>query len=195
MTPDELLPLAFDTIYVLPGAERPDKPAPDPKILKSLPTEQRDRVYRTALRRLAFQLMYQIDAAVTQPEPAALDTFVKHTLAEVEGLGPMALEDVRTLVTGAHNGRKDADAEFLALAPEWPTNRLAAVDRALLRLAHYEMTSGRTPPKIVVNEAVELAKHYSTDKSPAFINGLLDKVLKRLEPTAQPVEAQQPPAQ
>jgi N utilization substance protein B len=87
-------------------------------------------------------------------------------------------------VKGVHNARAAADAEFLELAPEWPTNRLAAVDRAILRLAHFEMTSGRTPPKIAVNEAVELAKHYSTEKSPAFINGLLDKVLKRLEPAA-----------
>jgi Transcription termination factor len=56
------------------------------------------------------------------------------------------------------------------------------VDRALLRLAHYEMTSGRTPPRVVVNETVELAKHFSTEKAPAFINALLDKVMKRIQP-------------
>jgi hypothetical protein len=64
--------------------------------------------------------------------------------------------------------------------PDWPSRRLAPIDRAILRLAHFEMTSGRTPPKVAINEAVELAKAFSTEKSPAFINGLLGKVLKRL---------------
>jgi N utilization substance protein B len=190
MTPDQLLSLAFDSIYLLPSAERPDKPGPDPKLLNTLPTEQRDRALRMALRRLAFQLLYQLDATAAPPDAAALDAFLTGTLSDVDGLGPIATEDVRTLIKGAHDFRKDADAEFLTLAPDWPTNRLAAVDRALLRLAHFEMTSGRTPPKIAINEAVELAKHYSTEKSPAFINGLLDKVLKRLEVT---VPDQQPP--
>jgi N utilization substance protein B len=186
MNPDQLLSLAFDSICLLPSSERPDKPTPDAALLKTLPPEQRDRAIRMAHRRLAFQLLYQLDAMATPPDAAALDAFLATTLSDVDGLGPIALEDVRTLVKGAHDLRRDADNEFLALAPEWPTNRLAAVDRALLRLAHYEMTSGRTPPKIAINEAVELAKHYSTEKSPAFINGLLDKVLKRLEQASTP---------
>jgi N utilization substance protein B len=59
------------------------------------------------------------------------------------------------------------------------------VDRAILRLAHFEMTSGKTAPKIVVNEAVELAKRYSTERSPSFINALLDKVLKEVLPAIE----------
>ncbi len=65
-----------------------------------------------------------------------------------------------------------------ALAPEWPTHRLAGVDRAILRLCHHELTSGANPAPIVLNEAVELARHFSTDRSPAFINALLDKIAK-----------------
>ncbi|MBZ0172227.1 MAG: transcription antitermination protein NusB, partial [Phycisphaerales bacterium] len=80
----------------------------------------------------------------------------------------------------------DADAEFEALAPDWPPRRQAAIDRAILRLGHFEMVSGRTPPKVVVNESVELAKAFSTDRSPAFINGLLGKVLKRVLGSAEP---------
>ena len=56
-----------------------------------------------------------------------------------------------------------------------------------MRLAHFEMTSGRTPPKVAVNEAVELAKSFSTERSPAFINGLLGKVLKRVLGSAEPL--------
>jgi N utilization substance protein B len=55
---------------------------------------------------------------------------------------------------------------------------LAGVDRAILRLCHHELTSGTNPAPIVLNEAVELARHFSTDRSPAFINALLDKIAK-----------------
>jgi N utilization substance protein B len=80
---------------------------------------------------------------------------------------------------------------MLKLAPDWPAHRQGAVDRCILRIAHYEMTSGRTPPKVAVNEAVELAKEFGSERSPAFVNGLLDKVLKRVlaeqgAPTADP---------
>ena len=182
MTPEALRTFAFDSIYLFASAEHPQPDAA--KVLASLPPEQRDRVFHVATRRLAFQLLYQLDAIVTPPDAAAVDAFVVNALGRVEGLGPMAVAGIEAFVRDAYNARAGADAEFLELAPEWPTNRLAAVDRAILRLAHFEMVSGRTPSKIAVNEAVELAKHYSTEKSPAFINGLLDKVLKRLEPAA-----------
>jgi N utilization substance protein B len=179
MTPEALRAFAFDAIYLFAAPEHPQPDAA--KTLAKLPPEQRDRVIHVATRRLAFQILYQLDAMVTAPDEPALNAFVDHALSHIDGLGPIALADIEAFVKGAYSARSAADAEFLELAPEWPTNRLAAVDRALLRLAHYEMTSGRTSPKIAVNEAVELAKHYSTEKSPAFINGLLDKVLKRIE--------------
>jgi transcription antitermination protein NusB len=182
MTPEALRTFAFDSIYLF---ATPETPQPDAaKTIAALPPEQRDRIIYIATRRLAFQILYQLDAMVTAPDAAAADAFISNCLSHIEGLGPLAVEDIKSLVNGAYDRRKDADAEFLDLAPEWPTNRLAAVDRAILRLGHYEMASRRTHPKIAVNEAVELAKHYSTEKSPAFINGLLDKVLKRLESNA-----------
>src|SRR5690606_22923377 len=110
------------------------------------------------------------------------------------------------LAEGAWEHRRFADEELAALAPDWPTSRLAAVDRAILRLAHYEMSPpsppsadpgapeparpfAPTPPKVVVNDAVNLAKEFSTDRAPAFINGLLDKVLRRvLAEGGEPVE-------
>ena len=84
------------------------------------------------------------------------------------------------LATEAYGDRAAADAFMTEAAPGWPAHRQAAVDRAILRLAHHEMMSGKTNAKIVVNEAVELAKEFSTDKSPAFVNGLLDKALKKV---------------
>jgi len=62
----------------------------------------------------------------------------------------------------------------------WRFERLAAIDRAILRLAIHEMSSSDTPPKVVLNEAVELAKKFSSEQSGAFVNGVLDSVLKSL---------------
>ncbi len=62
----------------------------------------------------------------------------------------------------------------------WRFERLAAIDRAILRLAIYEMTSSDTPAKVVLNEAVDLAKKFSSEESGAFVNGVLDSVHKSL---------------
>jgi len=169
--------LAFDRLLQLPGAE-PDSEAAD-AALEALAPSDRERVLQAASRRLAFQLLYEVDAGGSNDLPR-----VRRQLAEVHGLGPLAMERVAALVEGAFEHRAVADAEFVALAPEWPTHRQASVDRAILRLAHYEMSRGLAPAKVVVSESVELAKHFSTDKSPPFINALLDRVLKRLETPA-----------
>ncbi|MFM9996069.1 MAG: transcription antitermination factor NusB [Phycisphaerales bacterium] len=124
-------------------------------------------------RKLAFQALFQLDARGAD-DAESIRAGLDPETGEAERDAAMAL------ARAAYEDRAAADAEFLALAPTWPSHRLAAVDRAILRLAHYEMTSGRTPPKVAVNEAVELAKAFSTDRSPAFVNGLLDKVLKRV---------------
>ena len=63
----------------------------------------------------------------------------------------------------------------------WQFSRLSPVDRSILRLAVYQLTScPDIPPKVIINEAIELAKKYSTDKSGPFVNGVLDAVLKKL---------------
>jgi len=143
----------------------------------------------TDIRRLALIVLYQLDArgdadfdaireSITDPKTLAEDdpAFARADLVFSEE----KLESAFELASAAYAARDASDTEMLALAPEWPAKRQAAVDRAILRLAHFEMTSGRTPPKVAVNEAIELAKAFGTDKSPAFINGLLDKVLKRV---------------
>lgn len=127
------------------------------------------------IRRLAFQALYQIDArGGADPE------HVRDSMEEPPGFTPKERDAAFKLAMAAFEAREAADGTTRELAPTWPAHRQAAVDRAILRLAHYEMTSGRTHPKVAVNEAVELAKEFSTDRSPAFVNGLLDKILKRI---------------
>jgi N utilization substance protein B len=63
-------------------------------------------------------------------------------------------------------------------APQWPVRRQPGVDRALLRVAAWELVGTRTPPKVVIDQAVELAKSYGTEHSPAFVNGVLDAIMR-----------------
>jgi transcription antitermination factor NusB len=73
----------------------------------------------------------------------------------------------------------------------WQFSRLSPVDRSILRLAVYQLTfCPGIPPKVAINEAIELAKRYSTDKSGPFVNGVLDAVLKKLQADHRPVDEQ-----
>ena len=82
------------------------------------------------------------------------------------------------MASGAWDNREAADSWVERLAPQWPPRRQPGVDRAILRLAVWEMSSDQTPPKVVIDEAIELAKSFSTEQSPSFVNGVLDSVLK-----------------
>jgi len=73
------------------------------------------------------------------------------------------------------------DAIIVKHAENWRFERLAAIDRAILRLAIHEMSGSETPPKVVLNEAVELAKKYSSEESGSFVNGVLDALHKSLQ--------------
>ena len=63
-------------------------------------------------------------------------------------------------------------------APSWPASKLNKIDLAILRLAVYELKKGETPPKVIIDEAVELAKEYGSESSSSFINGVLGTIYK-----------------
>jgi transcription antitermination protein NusB len=77
--------------------------------------------------------------------------------------------------------RQAIDQQVEKIAPQWPPRRQPAVDRNLIRLAVWELTHSQTPPKVVIDEAIELAKEFSTEQSSAFVNGVLDAVLKEIK--------------
>lgn len=124
------------------------------------------------IRRLAFQLLFQLDAS---PGSDALELSQMFS----DEYGPKDRKSAAELATQAFTGRTVADEAMKELAPTWPANRQPAVDRAILRLGHYEITTDQSSGPIVINEAVELAKEFGTDKSPAFVNALLDRVHKK----------------
>lgn len=75
------------------------------------------------------------------------------------------------------------DEMIVKHADNWRFERLAAIDRAILRLAIYELRNTDTPPKVVLNEAIELAKKFSSEDSGSFVNGILDAFRKTLTAT------------
>lgn len=89
---------------------------------------------------------------------------------------------IKTLVTGVTAHGDELDVLLQPLAPEWPMSQIARMDRMVLRIGAYELIHGAdVPPKVVINEAVELAKAFGGDNSSKFINGVLGSLLKQLE--------------
>jgi N utilization substance protein B len=134
------------------------------------------------IRRLAFQTLYQLDARggpEGAPDQEAVLSAIMDDEEQRQEFTPGEIKKSFLLASEAYAGRARADAFMLELAPTWPAHRQAAVDRAILRLAYHEMQAGAIDPRIVVNEAIELAKEFSTEKSPAFVNALLDKAVKK----------------
>lgn len=73
------------------------------------------------------------------------------------------------------------DSKISKAAPAWPIEKLNRVDLAILRLAVYELINTETPPKVVIDEAVELAKEFGAESSPSFVNGVLGTIYKKKE--------------
>jgi N utilization substance protein B len=126
------------------------------------------------IRVAALQALYQLDV---RGESDAHDIDLS---IDDETLTDNERKKAMDLALAAFRDRAAADRAIKVHAPTWPAHRQPAIDRAILRLAHFEMTSGRVNPKIAVNEAVDLCKRFSTEKSPSFVNAVLDKILKRV---------------
>lgn len=86
----------------------------------------------------------------------------------------------KELVTGVAEHRDEIDARIAANATHWRIERMATVDRNVLRLAIWEMVWGATPASVAIDEAIELARRFGGERSPAFVNGVLDAVSRSL---------------
>jgi len=126
-------------------------------------------------RQRALQVMYLWDQR-KQPVTDAISAFYD-TLSSEEDNPKRAEPDpfMETLVYGATEKSPEIDARIAVKSENWRLERMPAVDRNILRLAVYEMGLG-TPPAVVIDEALELARQFSGDDSVAFINGVLDAI-------------------
>ncbi len=105
--------------------------------------------------------------------------FQKDFVGTINGGSESSDPYVREVLMGILSHQEEIDHKIEERAQGWRLERLHSVDRNLLRLAVYELLYRQdVPPEVVIDEAVELAKKYGTERSPAFINGILDRVLK-----------------
>lgn len=109
----------------------------------------------------------------------------------IEGFWKAARSEKKTrdfanqLFEGAVAETEEIDALLANHAKNWRVERMAMIDRAILRLAVYELREGKTPDKVIINEAIELAKKYSSADAAPFVNGVLDAIHKA-EASADP---------
>ncbi|MCI0342751.1 MAG: transcription antitermination factor NusB [Planctomycetales bacterium] len=129
---------------------------------------------RSLAREAAFQFLYQGDSGGSSAAED-LDKFL-----EGSRLPPEGREFARALALGARERREETDRLIGEVSENWSVPRMAVVDRNILRLGAYEMIwHATTPPKVALNEAIELAKRFGSAKSGAFVNGILDRLLPR----------------
>lgn len=127
-------------------------------------------------------MLFQWDLT-KQPIDAAIESYYGGLYsedAEAESRRPDRDDFMEELARGTSSMVPEIDRRLSDKTPHWRLDRMPAVDRNILRLAVYEMTSQQTPPAIVIDEAIELARQFSGDESAAFINGVLDAVNKEL---------------
>ena len=129
---------------------------------------------RSRARAIVLQILYQDDLNPSQPDEVKIQ-FVNSRLRNNQEL----IKFADGLIIGVRQNRDDLDEKLSKIADNWRLSRMAATDRNVLRLGAYELLHTDTPPPVVINEAIELARRYGTDQSAQFVNGVLDRLLKR----------------
>ena len=128
---------------------------------------------RTQAREYALQILYQIDVR-NDPEDKILVDFWKNIETE-----PEVSDFAAKLVIGTIRNKKKIDEMISKYASNWKLSRMAVIDRNVLRMAAYELLYCEDiPPKVSINEAVDLAKKFGDTESGKFVNGILDKINK-----------------
>ena len=168
---------------------------PPPKKAKWGKIMLRKEVYKRMARELSVQFLFQHEFAPTEAPPAKLEAETKaeaQAQAQVEAqeapLPPPRSNDeafnvARWLVRGVLRHQEGIDALIAQHSVRWPLQRMALVDRNALRVAVFEMKFAATPPKVALDEALEVVRKYSDTQSVAFVNGVLDSVMQKLQPS------------
>jgi transcription antitermination protein NusB len=142
---------------------------------------------RRKSRQRALQILYLWDAR-KQPVDEAISAYYDTLCAEEQ---PARDPFVEELVRGAVSNVEELDAAITRHAQHWRMERMAAVDRNILRLAVYEMTRAGTPAAVSIDEALELARKFSNEESVVFLNGVLDAI-NRKAPVPEPAPETKP---
>jgi N utilization substance protein B len=130
---------------------------------------------RHQARELALQILFQTEFAPQIEYAEFLEVFEQSFAQDV-------IDYADLLINGVKQHRDEIDQKIQSISQHWKVSRMALVDRNILRIAVFEMKLMPSPlkPNIAINEAIELAKRYSTTESSSFVNGVLDQVAKEL---------------
>jgi N utilization substance protein B len=127
---------------------------------------------RRKARITALQILYEIDCTSHKSEDI-LSRWLQDTASLTE-----QHEYIKDLIHGIHKNSKEIDKSIRHFAPLFPIEQISVIDRNILRLAIFEMLfDNKVPAKAAINEAIELAKKFGTEKSPKFINGVLGSII------------------
>ena len=131
---------------------------------------------RRRAREHALQMLFQIDLTGVSPRDVFRDFWSDHTApSEIRGFA-------EELVLGVHDDLRELDRWIIGSAEHWRIERMAVVDRNVLRMAVHEIVHDpETPDAVIIDEAIEVAKKYGSEESGSFINGVLDAIRKRKE--------------
>jgi N utilization substance protein B len=139
-------------------------------------------------RIIALQSLYELDFRSNGLHQWSIDDLLSRNLRPYR----QQIDDtdfVRRLIEGVATHAQELDETIAPIAPEWPVDQIARVDKAILRMALYELKYEKdTPVKVVINEAVELAKAFGGDSSSKFVNGVLGTAYKQLTVDEPPVK-------
>ncbi len=132
---------------------------------------------RTKARECALQALYQLDTSAGDAREAVRGVMAHFDEADPEKADPDTARFADELVRGVQSERAAIDALIQKSSTHWKLDRMARVDRNILRLAVYELLRrADVPVRVTLNEAVELGKKYGSEESSAFVNGVLDRI-------------------
>ncbi len=136
---------------------------------------------------MALQVLYEVDLVGHPPAQVLQERL------ENQPFPDELAEFIRQIVFGVFPLREQLDLVIAKYAPQWPLDQIAAIDRNVLRIATWELAVQRqTPVKVVINEAVELAKEFGSDSAPRFVNGVLGSLAEQGNEIVQFLQAHQP---
>ena len=128
---------------------------------------------RSKAREVVLHILYQVEIAHTDYQ-SACQNYLKNYPQKQE-----VIDFSHTLIEGVCKNLKDIDSLIKKYVKNWEIDRMAVIDRNILRLACFEIINlPEIPPKVSINEAIELAKRFGDIDSPRFVNGVLDKIYK-----------------
>ncbi len=130
---------------------------------------------RRRARQLALQVLYEVDSVGHNPSVV----FEQRLEEDYSDLPSDGVAFAHKIIRGVLENQPELDKIIAEIASEWPVEQIALIDRNILRMALYELQAGDAPVKVVINEAVELAKTFGSDSSRRFVNGALGAYVSR----------------